>query len=387
MMDARGPLPVPDVARAAVLEGANRIGLRTYPVPKIRDDQMLVAIGLCGICGSDIHRFHHIDIPSVGAHYKLPLLMGHEITGRLAAIGSRAREVVRADGPLAVGDRVVVCASVPGSDNYGYNCAEDPPHLTGGWADYLLLQPGSRLWKIPDEVPFEVAVLTEPFGVAIRSVEKALAATATDVENRWFPFGGAVAVLGAGAIGLLVALACRLAGVARIVVLGAPPAALDLARDIGVADETVNVLETTPDERVKAVREFSRDGAGADAVFEAAGRPEAFVQGLEMLRRNGVFVELGCMHDTGATVPVNVPRHLTKKDTIFFTMAGVRQVHLGKALATMRRLTGTVDLGLLVRIASLDDTQGALLAASDEATKSVKTAFAGAGYAEGAAAP
>lgn len=91
---------------------------------------------------------------------------------------------------------------------YRYGTIDAPPYFTGGFGDYLLLGPGSWIWKIPDDVPWEAAVLTEPFSMGIRAVERALSLPSWKNEQT-MAFGGTVAVLGAGAIILIGAPAAR----------------------------------------------------------------------------------------------------------------------------------------------------------------------------------
>ena len=387
-----------EIGQVAALVGQRSIAIHDFPVPEVDDESILLGIGLTGVCGSDLHRYQDVgetlDLP-------LPVVMGHEISGRILKLGRRANEVMKADQSLREGDRVVVYAqrpcgrcvwcrefgftarcvgSRPPGYGYRYGSVDAPPYFTGGFGDYLVLGPGTWLWKIPDDVPWEAAVLAEPFSMGIRAVERALSLPSWKNEQT-LTFGGTVAVLGAGAIGVLTATAARLAGAGTIILLGAPDGALDVARQLGVADVTVDIDRVAPAERIERVRALTRDGLGADVVFEAAGVPMAFLEGLEMLRPLGTYVELGCMIDNGKTVPLNVARHLTQKDLILYTVAAQPPQTIGKAIRTIVATHRRVDYARLVgRVVPIAQTDQAFRQMEDAVTKPVKVAVKGTGY-------
>src|SRR5207245_1401218 len=136
-----------------------------------------------------------------------------------------------------------------------------------------------------------------------------------------------------------------------------------------------------PEERIARVRELTRGGYGADVVFEAAGVPAAFLEGLEMLRPLGTYVELGCMVDNGKTVPLNVARHLTQKDLILYTVAAQPPQTIGKAVRTLAVTNQRIDYPRLVgRTLPIDATGDAFRLMEHPTEKPVKVAVRGAGY-------
>lgn len=384
--------------RVAALVGQRSIAIQEFPVPEIDDESILLGIGLTGVCGSDLHRYQDVGetLP-----LPLPVVMGHEISGRILKLGRRANEVMKADQPLEEGDRVVVYAQRPCGQcywcrefgftarcvgprpvgyGYRYGNVDAPPYFTGGFGDYLVLGPGTWLWKIPEGVPWEAAVLAEPFSMGIRAVERALSLPSWKNEQT-LTFGGTVVVLGAGAIGALTATAARLAGAGRIILLGAPRGALEVARQIGVADVTIDIEEVGPAERIERVKALTAGGHGADVVFEAAGVPAAFLEGLEMLRPLGTYVELGCMIDTGKTVPLNVAHHLTQKDLVLYTVAAQPPQTIGKAVRTLAATHRRIDYPKLVgRTLPIAETGQAFRLLEDSVEKPVKVVVRGAGY-------
>src|SRR5207245_3508916 len=213
----------------------------------------------------------------------------HENVGTPAALGPvpGGRPSTDFDGqPLHVGDRVVVGANVvcgqcyycrhafpyfacENMTDYGNNLsAADPPHLFGGWAEYLYVVPGSFLVKVPDELPTEVAVLTEVMAVSV-GLDRAKQMSA--VPSEAFLFDDAVVVLGVGPLGMCFLMKARMLGAGTIVAIDLSPYRLAMARRLG-ADHAVDARTTTPRERQDLVRGLTH-GRGAAVVVECAGVP------------------------------------------------------------------------------------------------------------------
>jgi threonine dehydrogenase-like Zn-dependent dehydrogenase len=382
----------------AALTANRRVEPREFPVPEVGDDEILLGIGLTGVCGSDLHRFQDVQKT---LDLDVPVVMGHEISGRVLKLGRRANDSMRLDGELREGDRVVVYSQRPCGRcywcrehghtarcdgprptgyGYRYGSVDAPPYFTGGFGDYLVLGPGSWIWKVPDHVSWEAAALTEPFSMGIRAVERALSLPSWKNEQT-LAWGGTVAILGAGAIGVLTALAARIAGAGRIILLGAPAGALETARRIGVADVTIDIDRVSPEERIAQVRALTTGQYGADAVFEAAGVPAAFLEGLEMIRPLGTYVELGLMVPTEKTVALNVGRHITSKDIVLYAVAAQPAQAIGKALRTIAATADRYDYRSLVgRVLPIAETQAAFELMEHPTDKPIKVAVRGAGY-------
>ena len=382
----------------AALTGNRRVEPREFPVPEVGEDEILLGIGLTGVCGSDLHRFQDIQKT---LDLDVPVVMGHEISGRVLRLGRRANEVMRADGPLAEGDRIVLYSQRPCGQcywcrehghtarcdgprptayGYRYGSVDAPPYFTGGFGDYLVVGPGTWIWKVPEHVSWEAAALTEPFSMGIRAVERALSLPSWKNEQT-LAWGGTVAILGAGAIGVLTALAARIAGAGRIVMLGAPAGALETARRLGLADVAIDISAVSPEERIAQVRSLTTGGYGADVVFEAAGVPAAFLEGLEMVRPLGTYVELGLMVPTERTVPLNVGRDITSKDIVLYAVAAQPAQAIGKALRTIAATADRYDYRALVgRVLPIAQTQAAFELMEHATDKPIKVALRGAGY-------
>ena len=126
-----------------------------------------------------------------------------------------------------------------------------------------------------------------------------------------FNSGDTVVVIGSGPLGLLHIAKADMMGAGQIIATDLSETRLAFAKKMG-ADHTINVSTTTPEERIDLVRELTR-GRGADVVLHMANRPASFVEGIEMLKRGGMMLEMGVFADTG-DVPINVHRHVCSKN-------------------------------------------------------------------------
>ena len=296
--------------------------IRTVPEPVLPPKAALIDIGCCGVCGTDLH--------ILKGHWPKPLpwpfTLGHELAGVIRAIGPEL-ETDYTGQTLEVGAKVMLpplmpcgfcdwCRRYPEQANkclqpvyYGrYLGFEKPPHLWGGWAESVYVDlgelPGTKIYKLPDDMPLRLGALAEPLTSCIRAFNRARRAGG-------FDWGATVVIQGSGPIGVLAVAAAREMGAGRVVVVGAPEAPrLALCRKFG-AEATVNLDEaTTPEARIAAVREIV-GGYGADLVMDGSGHPSAGPEGIEFLRDGGTYVEMGQFTDAGA-IATNWHRICTK---------------------------------------------------------------------------
>ena len=202
--------------QAATLLGPRQLEVRSYPYPEeLEPGAVLLRMLASGICGTDKHTFRGETGQYAGTQKArstpYPIIQGHENVGVVAAVGAggaRARD----GSPLSAGDRVVpapnracgecrMCARgfpyylCRRLENYGNSLSsDDAPHLFGGWAEYLYLKPRTAVFRVPDGLPDDVAVLTEIFAVT-HSLERA----ARLPSPAGFGPGASVAVIGVGA--------------------------------------------------------------------------------------------------------------------------------------------------------------------------------------------
>ena len=334
--------------KAAVLTEFGKLEILEFPDPEVKEDSLIARMTMAGICGTDKHIFNgkFPDAP-------LPLIMGHENLAVVEKIGDQARESLECTGKiLSEGDRItwwgaIPCGkcwydrSLPGhpsclcSDCFGYaftNCKE-PPHLFGGYAEKVYLKPGTMVWKIPDDLPDDVAILQDTIA-ATNGVIRAM--TPNPIQKEGFGPGDIVLVQGAGAMAMAAAITAYLAGAYQIILVGGPGHRLEVARELGIFDHLINIEEVrNPDERVRLVKELTPGGVGPDLVVECAGVPEAVPEGLEMVRRGGTFVEIGSFVDTGETT-ISPFKHLCFKDIRLIGQYGGSNEYIGISLRLLQ---------------------------------------------------
>ena len=334
---------------AATLVKPGQYEIREYPLPDPAPGCVLVKMEMSGICGTDKHTFQGFITQYGDRQLEFPIIQGHENVATIAAIGGSGEYKDFEGIPLQIGDRVVVGANVccgecyycrhdfpyyccEKTTDYGNNLsARNPPHLFGGWAQYMYIVPGSFLVKVPDDLPSEVAVLTEIFAVSV-GLDRAKQMSAFPSES--FRFDDTVVVLGVGPLGMCFLMKARMLGAGTIIAADRSDYRLNFAKRLG-ADHTVNVGKTSKAERLQMVRELT-GGRGADVVIECAGVPQAVPEALELLRVGGMLVEAGNFSDLGE-VPISPHRHLCAKNVRILGVGGEEPAAYGPSMRQMLR--------------------------------------------------
>jgi L-iditol 2-dehydrogenase len=254
------------------------VELREVPVPEIGAEEVLLAVQAVGICGSDLHQY-------LGKHswkVNYPVILGHEFGGVIAKKGKGVRGFSEGDRVVSETAAVIDVAS-PYSRRGLYNL--DPKRLgfgygvNGAMARFAKV-PERCLHRIPENLSFEKASLTEPCCVAYN---------ATCVNSHIRP-GDTVAVIGPGPIGLLCSLMAKLAGASHLTVIGIPADAhrLEVAKKLG-ADATLGAKGENISE---FVANFG-DGYGYDLVIDAAGVSATLKLAMDIVRPAGQITKVG----------------------------------------------------------------------------------------------
>ncbi len=328
---------------AAQMLGPGTLRVASFPLPEPEPGAVVLEILGSGICGTDKHTWRGESLQYAGtAHERraaYPLICGHENVGVIEALGPGAPPLDQDGRPLGIGDRVVpapnlVCGRCyyclgghpyylcENLHDYGnsLSCAE-PPHLFGGWAQRMYLLPGTRLFRVPDELDSELAVLTELLAVTNGLDRARLLAQA----GSGFGFGDTVAVLGAGPLGLMHLAKADLLGAGRLLAADPVPARRELARALGAE------VAASADELGGLV-----GGRGPDVVASCSGRPETFLDALELVRPGGVVIEAGAFVDMGPE-PVDPNRHVCSKGVAILGVGGEVLEQYGPALRMLAR--------------------------------------------------
>ena len=332
--------------QAAVMLQPGQIEIREYEKPIPEHDSLILQVDKVGICGSDKHMYlGHTAL-------KFPVIPGHEVVGTVSEIGKDANKVMNVmGGPIKTGDRITVvpgskncgrcyyCLHVPGRPTlcsgrtiYGFSNSETPPYLNGEFSEYTYIHGNSWVYKIPDDIPEEIAVLTEPVAVATRAVERACAPGLPQIGDG-YSIGSSVAVLGCGPIGLLVIAVLRDSGAGTIIATDLVDSRLEMAQHMG-ADVVINVGDTTPQERVEQIQDLT-NGVGVDIAIECAGIPAVFSEALDVVRRGAKVIEVGHYTDSGDTQVR--PHQICNKDLDVCGVWAYPQIQFQTALDFLQR--------------------------------------------------
>ena len=296
------------IIKAAVLEKPKKFKLQKINKPVINDEDVLLKISLCGICGSDIHFWKG----TLGL--KEPIILGHEFIGEVAEIGKRASE----KRGLLVGDLVTVeiimpCYQCEWCKNGVFHlCAEDdtaltktfgrqfgcniptkvkPTPLWGGFAQYIYVPRDAITHKFNKKVNIKEAVLTEPFATSLHTIERA--------EPN---IGESCVIFGPGTIGLCLTVAAKLKGLYPIILVGSgknDEFRLQKGKELG-ADFVVNLSDISQ-EPVSFIREIVKS-SGVDISIEASGSSEAQILALRVLKRGGRNVMVGISNNRSINI-------------------------------------------------------------------------------------
>jgi L-iditol 2-dehydrogenase len=320
---------------AAVMPAPRKpIELQDFPDPVLEPGAVLLETVVSEVCGTDVH-IHHGRLASV----PFPIIPGHVSLGRVAEANGVDRDALGA--PLAPGD-LVTFYDVHETCGRCYHCAiaKQPTRcperkvygitysatdgLLGGWAERIYLKPGVRVLRLPESLTADDVI---GGGCGLFTGFAA-------VERGDVTMGDTVVVQGAGPVGLAAAAFAGLRGAARVVMIGAPAARLDLARRFPV-DTTLSLDEHSPRDRDEAVRGLT-GGRGADVVIEATGNPAAVPEGLRMLRDGGTYVVAGHYTDVGTTT-LNMHADLNRKHAQIRGQWGTEFGHVARALVLLAR--------------------------------------------------
>ncbi len=284
--------PIPSKARVAMLTQLEKFELKEYPMPQVGDDDILVKVEGCGVCGTDAHEFKRDPFGLI------PVALGHEGTGEIVKMGKNVKKD-SAGKPLKIGDKVVTCMifkdnpditmfdlnkqNVGGADVYGL-IPDDEVHLNGWFADYILVRGGSTVFNVSD-LDLDSRILIEPCAVLMHAVERA---KTTGILR----FNSRVVVQGCGPIGLICIAILRTMGIENIVAVDGEPKRLDFAKQMG-ADHTVNFKDHKGIEALAGAVKEAFGGYEADFAFQCTGSPVAHSNIYKFIRSGGGLCELG----------------------------------------------------------------------------------------------
>ncbi len=261
--------------------GKYNMEIQDVPEPSPGPGQVKVAVHAAGICGSDLHIYYD----KIGIPMRYPVVVGHEFAGTIAALGKGVTHI-------NVGEHVV-SETTFSSCGQCWWCREGSDqlckdrHVIGYWengvfAPYVVV-PARRIHKLPASIDLDKAPIIEPIAGCYHCVIEVTGI----VVNNW------VLVTGPGPIGLTSALIAKSAG-ARVIVIGTgeDEQRLKVSRDLGM-DGTINLANGDP---VKSIQELVGPD-GVDVFLECSGAEEAVGMGVDLLRRQGKYTQIGLFKD------------------------------------------------------------------------------------------
>ena len=290
---------------AILVRPGKPLELEMLPTPEVEPGGILVKNTAAAICGSDLHYWRddgHYEGPDVR---RVP---GHEFTGVVHSLGKGVTfDSLRQ--PLKEGDRIAFPFFNP--CNRCYWCVrgehhacphrgrrsnlytlDQYPYCDGGYAEYYFLPPGHYVFKVPDILPDD----------AIPPVNCAMCQTLYGIEQAEPRFGDTIVIQGAGGLGIYAAAVAREKGASKVISIDSQTPRLELALKCGATDVIDMKQYKTPADRIARVKELT-NGIGADIVVEVVGVAAATIEGLDMVRVNGKYVDIGNIIPATITLP------------------------------------------------------------------------------------
>lgn len=357
--------------KAAVATSPLTTEVRRFPTPDVGDDDALLRVEASGICGTDWEIYRR-ETRGRGLG---PLILGHEIVGRVEAIGSRAAE----RWGVAEGDRVALEEFLPcgrcrlcrsghyrlcdetdsrsGRPVLRYGCTptDVAPGLWGGFAERVYVHPRAIVHRVPPHIPEEVATLFIPISNGVQWV----------VREGGLGVGGSILIIGPGQHGLGCVVAARESGAATIVVAGTSGGRerLALARQLGAT----HVIESDREDVVEAVKDIT-DGELVDLVVDLTpGASDPVRIAVAAARKRGVVLFAGSKH--GRAIGGFAHDEVVRKE---LTLRGVRgHDHAAVEAAIAVIASGRYPLeGMCTHTFGLEDVDRALRVVGERTDRS-----------------
>jgi L-iditol 2-dehydrogenase len=265
--------------KAAVLENLEKIVVKDVPTPQPDENEMLVKVKACAICGSDLRIFKYGE-----ARVNMPAITGHEIAGIVERIGVNVDQ-------FKVGDRIAIGGDVPCGKCFfckagmANNCKSHFAigyQIQGGFAEYILLDKMcinyGPVHKIPDYVSYEEATLAEPLSCILNAFDRVP-----------IQLADTVVVFGAGPIGCMIAQLAKIKGAKKVIVIEISKDRIEAAKELIKADVYILSSEENTVERVKK----ETGGLGAEVIFTACPSKVAQIEALHMAKNRAYVCYFG----------------------------------------------------------------------------------------------
>ncbi|TJZ53700.1 hypothetical protein FAZ15_16875 [Sphingobacterium olei] len=286
---------------SGVFHGVHDIRVDNLPFPEVTADAVLIKVAMAGICGSDIHFYHQPMVPEGS-------VLGHEFCGTIVEVGTNVTE-------FSIGTRVVVNPTIQGT-GLGSN--------PGGFADYVLINNaklGIDVFPIPETISDEQGAMMEPLSVGLSAVNLAQVKTSDNVV-----------IFGAGTIGLTVLASLGALDVKNVVISDISDARLEIARTLGakytfnpIKDGDISVFLKETFGKTSNLF-YQKEIPNVQVVFDCAGVPAIFAQGIEILAPKGQYIVLAIYSKKAEIDPLSLVNcMLSIKGILAFSSAEMQQ--------------------------------------------------------------
>jgi len=286
-------------SRVAMMTKIRHFEIQEYPIPEISDDEMLIKVEGCGVCGTDVHEYKSDPFGC------LPIVLGHEGTGEIVKIGKNIKKDTIGK-PVKVGDKIVTsiipcgecypCKNTPAKTELceGMGCyglmPDDDIHLNGWFGDYLVIRKGSTFFNV-NEFDVRTRIMIEPMAVGVQAVERA---KTTGLLN----FATPVLIQGCGPIGLSVLIVLKTMGIKNVIVIDGNDSRLEAAKKIGATVALNFTKFKDSQELIDKVMEET-EGIGVGFAFQTTGAAAGFKNVFKFIRRGGGLCEVGYFVELG----------------------------------------------------------------------------------------
>ena len=224
-----------------------------------------------------------------------------------------------------------------GADTFGSNPitakAYKEPYFKGGFGEYVYIFPGTYVWKLPEDMPSEIASLLDPLAVVMRAIE--MAQTESGVLGESLNTNTNAVVIGEGAIGIMTAMVLKYMGCQTVILTGHKDEKLKIAQEISKCDYIVNSKTTSKEERFAYIKDITN--GGPDLVIQCANNSYASIEGLELVRKLGTYVEVGVPFGWGDKFEVDLPQLIFSKNVKINSLAANTAQTFNKAFHLLER--------------------------------------------------
>lgn len=311
--------------KAYIIHHPEHASIEEIKIPEPQDDQILIKIKYCGICGTDIAIYSGSSSFVKNGLIKYPIRIGHEWSGVVEQVGKGVARF--SPGDRVIGDNFVSCGTCDACRKKDYNNCINKYSVgtincwNGALAEYMVM-PERHVYKISDCVSLKQAALSEPLSVAYGAIRR----FAFTPETK-------VAVIGTGSIGMCAAALAKYKGAGQVYLIGRNAYKLNIAKKLGITG-TINTSQTSLKEETQKLT----GGKGFDCIIECSGVSQNILNSIDVIAHKGKIMLVGFYEEN--LNGLNIDYAVSKEITITGIMGEYGNIE------AVNRIMGEYDLGL-----------------------------------------